>query len=79
MKYLYSGPEKCFPGFLMTFSWNFHNIAVHSGSFDESSYFVHVNINIFILHIRTTSGSPVICIIVTNLTSGSLPSRNQRP
>ena len=24
------GPEKCFPGFLMTFSWDFHNIVVHS-------------------------------------------------
>ena len=21
------GPEKCFPGFLMTISWDFHNIA----------------------------------------------------
>ena len=27
------GPEKCFPGFLMTFSWDFHNIAVHSENF----------------------------------------------
>ena len=24
------GPRKCFPGFLMTFSWDFHNISVHS-------------------------------------------------
>ena len=28
--YYFQGPEKCFPGFLMTFSWDFHNIAVHS-------------------------------------------------
>ena len=25
-----SCPEKCFPKFLKTFSWDFHNIAVHS-------------------------------------------------
>ena len=28
------GPERCFLGFLITFSWDFHNIAVHS----ESTY-----------------------------------------
>ena len=33
MKYLcIQGPEKCLHGFLMTFSWDFRNIAVHSAS-----------------------------------------------
>ena len=40
--------------------FDFWTILVH-GSFDDSSYFVHVNINIFIkLLTLTTSGLPVI-------------------
>ena len=40
------GPEKCFPGFLMTFSWDFHNIAVHSVCIVAHSF----QLSLFIFH-----------------------------
>ena len=40
------GPEKCFPEFLMTFSWDFHNITVHSVTADSDWAFNDVSYSV---------------------------------